>query len=252
MKFDRARPLKIILLGAGGTGGHAAPHLYRMCCTLNRPVRILIVDGDMVSEKNLIRQNFCRQDLGKNKAEVIAKRYAAAFGVKAEYYPDFIEKTTVLKQLVSPIFIWHEGKMLREEVILIGAVDNNKSRILCDEVFQSQNDLIYIDSGNDKYRGQVICGIRKNGKTYFDPLSSDHPELFSRKGRFPSERSCAQEAVSSPQSIAANITAATIIIDMVYNIAIRGELKTREVNFSTISVHTKPSEQPKNQRRASA
>ena len=252
MRFDRTLPLKIILLGAGGTGGHAAPHLYRMCCTADRPVRIVIVDGDVVSEKNLIRQNFCRQDLGKNKAEVIAKRYAAAFGVSAEYYPDFVERTAVLRQLVSPAFIRCGGNVLREEVILIGAVDNNKSRVLCDEVFQRQDDIIYIDSGNDKYRGQIICGIRKNGKTRFEPLSSDHPEVFSRKGRFPSERSCAQEAVSSPQSIAANITAATVIVDMVYNIAIRGELKTRAVNFSTISVHTKPSEQPQSQRRSAA
>ena len=29
MKFAENRPVKIVMLGAGGTGGHIAPHLYR-------------------------------------------------------------------------------------------------------------------------------------------------------------------------------------------------------------------------------
>ena len=30
MKFSMTRPVKIVMLGAGGTGGHIAPHLYRL------------------------------------------------------------------------------------------------------------------------------------------------------------------------------------------------------------------------------
>ena len=30
MKFSENRPVKIVMLGAGGTGGHIAPHLYRL------------------------------------------------------------------------------------------------------------------------------------------------------------------------------------------------------------------------------
>lgn len=30
MKFAQNRPVKIVMLGAGGTGGHIAPHLYRL------------------------------------------------------------------------------------------------------------------------------------------------------------------------------------------------------------------------------
>lgn len=28
MNFSKTRPVKIIMLGAGGTGAHIAPHLY--------------------------------------------------------------------------------------------------------------------------------------------------------------------------------------------------------------------------------
>ena len=34
MKFSQTRPVKIVMLGAGGTGGHIAPHLYRLLYSL--------------------------------------------------------------------------------------------------------------------------------------------------------------------------------------------------------------------------
>ena len=55
MKFSENRPVKIVMLGAGGTGGHIAPHLYRLLYALNRSVRFIICDGDIVEEKNLVR-----------------------------------------------------------------------------------------------------------------------------------------------------------------------------------------------------
>ena len=51
MKFSLERPVKIIMLGAGGTGGYAAPHIYRLIHTLDRPVRFLIADGDIYKRR---------------------------------------------------------------------------------------------------------------------------------------------------------------------------------------------------------
>ena len=75
MNFSRQRPVKVIMLGAGGTGAHIAPHLYRLLYALDRPVKFIICDGDKVESKNLVRQNFTQADLGENKARVIAERY---------------------------------------------------------------------------------------------------------------------------------------------------------------------------------
>ena len=91
MKFSENRPVKIVMLGAGGTGGHIAPHLYRLLYALERPVRFIICDGDIVEEKNLVRQNFTPADLGENKAKVLAERYSSVFGMETEYVPEFIE-----------------------------------------------------------------------------------------------------------------------------------------------------------------
>lgn len=47
MKFSKNNSLKIILIGAGGTGGYIAPHLYRIAYASGRKVQIIIADGDI-------------------------------------------------------------------------------------------------------------------------------------------------------------------------------------------------------------
>ena len=91
MNFSKKRPVKIVMLGAGGTGAHIAPHLYRLLYALERPVKFIICDGDKVEPKNLVRQNFTEADLGENKARVIAERYSDVFGLETSYIPRFIE-----------------------------------------------------------------------------------------------------------------------------------------------------------------
>lgn len=241
MKFSRVNPVKIVMLGAGGTGGHIAPHLYRLLYALERPVRFVICDGDKVEEKNLVRQNFIPADLGENKAKVLAERYASAFGLETEYVPAFIEDRNGLKQLLTPgVRRGNEQGRLREQVILIGAVDNNRSRRLCHQVFQETEDLIYIDSGNGEHTGQVVCGVRRAGRTVCRPVGSVYPDILRDTDKFPTELSCAEASVSTPQSIAANITAATIVVDMLYNILITGENRARQATFAANSVNVRP------------
>ena len=56
MKYPKTAPVKVIIIGAGGTGGYVIPHLYRIGFATERSMRILVCDGDVVEEKNLIRQ----------------------------------------------------------------------------------------------------------------------------------------------------------------------------------------------------
>lgn len=253
MKFSEKRPVKIVMLGAGGTGGHIAPHLYRLLYALDRPVRFIICDGDTVEEKNLVRQNFTPADLGENKAKVLAERYASVFGMETAYIPAFIESETRLLSLLhakdfSTGPYWSSPK-IKELVILIGAVDNNKSRKLCHEVFYKLEDLIYIDSGNGMHTGQIVCGIRSGGRTVYRPVGAAFPEVLRDTDKFPTELSCAEASVSAPQSIAANITAATAVVDLIYNILTLGETRVRQITFATGSVNMRPTLQ-KSRRKA--
>ena len=240
MKFDTERPVKIVMLGAGGTGGHIAPHIYRLLYALDRPARFIICDGDIVEQKNLVRQNFSEADLGRNKARVLAERYSRVFGIETEYVPNFVETVDALMELIRPLD-WkrdqYEWKTVKEMVVLIGAVDNNRSRQVCHKAFSQSKELIYIDSGNGEFSGQVVCGVRRNGRTVQKPVGSVYPELMRDKGdKFPTELSCAEAAQSDPQSMAANITAATAVVDMVYNILTHGESTVRQADFSTKTV----------------
>ena len=244
MKFSLTRPVKVVMLGAGGTGGHIAPHLYRLLYALDRPVRYFICDGDVVEEKNLVRQNFIFGDIGENKAQVLAERYSAVFGLETEYIPDFIEDEIRLKELLKPEE-WRSGYYpnhveVTELVILIGAVDNNKSRQLCHRVFKQAKELIYIDSGNGEHTGQVVCGIRRANRTYYKPIGELYPDVLEVTDKFPTELSCAEASVSAPQSMAANITAATIVVDMIYNILTLGDSAVRQATFATTKVHVRP------------
>lgn len=239
MKYSKSAPVKILIIGAGGTGGYVIPHLYRIGFAADRPVRILVCDGDVVEGKNLIRQNFVEQDIGRNKAQVMAERYSAAFGIECEYIPRFVEDEEELLRLTSPDFIRNSYRDIPEtqRVILLGCVDNNKSRRLCHSVFTKQRDLIYIDSGNGEHTGQVVCGVRQNGRTTYKPVCSLYPDMLADEDKFPSELSCAERSVSAPQSVTANLTAATAVVSFLYDLIICGELKTRYVTFSSRQIN---------------
>lgn len=236
MRLAKDRPVKIVILGAGGTGGYVVPHLYRIAYACGRPVRIIVVDGDVVEDKNLVRQNFASFDVGDNKARLLAERYASAFGIETEFVPDFIENEDELKSLLS-VTDWNCSRTIP---ILIGAVDNNRTRVMCNNVFNTMDDLIYIDSGNGEYTGQVVCGMKQNGKVFNAPVARYYPDILMDMEKFPSELSCAERAVSAPQSIAANLFAATAITAMLYYLLVEGELSTPKMTFSSRKLLMKP------------
>ena len=259
MNFSTQRPVKIVMLGAGGTGAHIAPHLYRLLYALDRQVKFIICDGDTVEDKNLVRQNFTQADLGENKARVIAERYSDVFSLETSYIPHFIENAEQLETLLSPethsCFVRKartggRWETFHELVILIGAVDNNRSRKLCQEVFLKAKELIYIDSGNGEYTGQVVCGIRRGGKTFYKPVGLLYPEVNSPEDLFPTEMSCAEASVSAPQTIVANLMAATTVVTMIYNILVLGSNTVQQATFSTRSVNIRAVQ--KESRRAAA
>ena len=87
------------------------------------------------------------------------------------------------------------------------------------------------------HTGQIVCGIRSGGRTFYRPVGAAFPEVLQDADKFPTELSCAEASVSAPQSIAANITAATAVVDMIYNILTVGETRVRQIAFATGSVN---------------
>lgn len=78
--------------------------------------------------------------------------------------------------------------------------------------------------------------MRRNGHTMRKPIGSVHPEMMKITDKFPSELSCAEAAQADPQSIVANVTAATAVLTMVYNILTHGENIALQTDFSTRTI----------------
>ena len=74
--------------------------------------------------------------------------------------------------------------------------------------------------------------------------------MLEETDKFPTELSCAEASVSAPQSMAANITAATAVVDMVYNILAVGDSTVRKITFSTRGVNVRPEIQQQKRRKA--
>ena len=166
-------------------------------------------------------------------------------------FNEYIESEERLKGLVRPDFMKQPYNSIPEtqRVILIGCVDNNKFRAICHNVFYNTDNLVYIDSGNGEYTGQVVCGVRQNGRTTFKPVGTLYPDILKAEDKLPTELSCAERAVSAPQSVTANLTSATAVTSFLYDLLVTGDLTTRYVTFSSKIISTRAETVKKRKRR---
>lgn len=141
---DREFAFNIVyVIGVGGTGGFLVPHLSRYIASLpySKYTAIVLVDGDMVERKNIIRQNFVEQDIEKNKAQVLASRYSSAFGVPiiavqshlTEENIDSLFHARFAYQIITQHLlpdVPFGNNSINVNYMVISCVDNNKTRNL--------------------------------------------------------------------------------------------------------------------------
>jgi PRTRC genetic system ThiF family protein len=211
-----------IIIGAGGNGGYLIPNLLRQISLQNKILHlenksrhvITIIDADGVEDKNLTRQNFIGRDVGYNKAEVMANRYGAAFGLEVNYIPEYLDGPKMLKDIMRA-----QGGSIP---VVIGCVDNNKTRAIVHEVFKETKNMFWLDAGNEEWAGQVVVGynagkeVDKDNKAphlfNLPAVTEIYPEILEATDKLPHEMSCAERAVSNPQNIQTNQTAANLLM----------------------------------------
>lgn len=193
----------VTMVGCGGTGGFVAEGLCRL---LPPQARLVLVDHDRVEERNLCRQNFTREDLGRFKSEALAHRLARGYGRPVGY--------TVLP--VGMLDLNRAG-------LVIGCVDNGLARAdIAKGLYRPYNTWWWVDAGNAENYGQVIIGNRDlqnlNGAFDFDmgvclalPLPTlQRPELLVQA---PRGRDCAEIAVEQGPTI--NQAMAALVVEVV-------------------------------------
>ncbi len=156
--------LRVIQVGAGGTGSFAALAIARLMYELKesgKSVELLIVDPDRVESGNIPRSNFCAAEIGSFKAQTLAKRITLAWGLACYYANESFNAEIHLKQLSSDY---------RSLTVIVGCVDNHLARRemhIAIEKYQGYRSdeaasIWWIDGGNGKYSGQVLIGSNTN------------------------------------------------------------------------------------------
>ena len=203
-------PLKVCVVGCGGTGGFVAEGLCRL---LESDVVILLVDHDHVEEHNLVRQNFYHNELGMLKSEALARRLCTKYHRRIAY----------LTQPISTLDTVPE--------IIVGCVDNGLARRdIADKLtkrYRATDNAPHgwwIDAGNGRNFGQVIIGncpgeyVNKTFETtsevcYALPLPTEqYPDLLLE---LPPAPACAEAVARDEQSPTINQVMGALALEVV-------------------------------------
>lgn len=200
--------LSIFLIGCGGTGSKLVPEMAQAVSLIQSspwPLKQLVfylVDHDRVEAHNLTRQHFVMSDLGKYKAQVLAERYAAAYGIPIMYSLSMIDATSHVTDLLYSVPVSGDGQ--HDGLILfITAVDNHATRRIVSEALcgsagqlvrrrHFKDFFLWIDIANEALAGHVSIGSLEsnfNGPKILPFVTEVFPEILEHKQR-PSELPC--------------------------------------------------------------
>lgn len=215
----------MILVGVGGTGG----------CFFTKMVRYLsdthfegfeytfrIVDGDFVEAKNLGRQPFTEDDIGKNKAVALSSAAEEVLGVTVRAYPEYLKPETM--DILNSRYKYSNSDNIK---IIIGAVDNHACRKLLHDYFKKYDGygtLFYIDAANELSCGEIVIGKKRAGKVQTPDRVHYFPEILEDTGKAPYEMSCEELNNSFPQHLATNSLAADLIFSYVVQLLSAGRI----------------------------
>lgn len=234
--------LRIIQVGAGGTGSFAALAIARLIYELKesgREVDLLIVDPDRVESGNIPRSNFCGAEIGSFKTQTLSKRIALAWGLECHYANESFDAEIHLK---------HSASDYRSLTVIVGCVDNHIARqeihraVEQFQGYQSNEtpNVWWVDGGNGRYSGQVLIGSttkRLKPENHFvgssicrslPAPSLIHPELLidqENEKRLLSPVSCPERIRLGEQSLNINQRVAIEIAEMLTSMFLARNLK---------------------------
>ncbi len=196
----------IVIVGCGGTGSHyikeLGRYLYRNGCLRTNEIRIVLVDGDVVEDKNLVRQAFLPQDIGFNKAQVMAEMLFQVYSITVDYYDGYIDNAKDIEKLVRDDAL----------VFLVGCVDNHQCRQSMHSFYTNREHCIYMDSANEYQSGEIVIGSRIGGMEMYPDRAGYFPDILQEGAVKRSEESCEVLNQAEPQHLVTNQFAALILL----------------------------------------
>jgi PRTRC genetic system ThiF family protein len=142
---------EVLAVGAGGTGSAVLmglPYLHQAMRVWGHPygLHVTLMDPDVVSGTNCVRQPFAISDIGQHKATVLVNRINLFWGLNwSAVAKPFSERTL-------------RGNDISTPDLLIGCVDTRAARRSIDEVLSGQETTYWLDLGNNAASGQYVLG----------------------------------------------------------------------------------------------
>jgi PRTRC genetic system ThiF family protein len=164
------RPLRILLVGAGGSGSAVLlqlPFLEQALRAWGQPgLAVTVMDPDTVSEVNVVRQPFSHVDIGSNKAMCLVGRINMFWGFGWQAIPH----------------AFGEGPAGAPECdLLISCVDTRKARHQIAESFTKFRVPAYhLDLGNNASSGQYVLGQPRERTIPVRAQEERLPTVFER------------------------------------------------------------------------
>ena len=167
------RPVRVLVVGCGGNGSaitaglpylHQAMLVHGHCGGLD----VTLMDGDMVSAANCVRQPFSHAEIGHSKAVILVSRVNLFWGLNWHAVPEH----------------FCAGANVDRVDILIGCVDSRAARrIIAEKVTGRRSNVSYwLDLGNHSTGGQFVLGQpwnwqNKRSATRLRTVAELFPEL---------------------------------------------------------------------------
>lgn len=194
----------IFVIGCGATGSNYISMLAQLAINNKNIKEIVLIDKDIVETKNLRNQRYTEKDVGKPKAEVLAKRYSK-LGIKISYVNDYILSKNDITRIYNTLNTNYSN------LIIVSCVDNLQARYHINDYFNSRIDidnLYYVDTGNDNKskKGQTVLGYKNYNEVLLKPVG-EYYNLSEQEDL--NETSCSDVIIEQPQHFATNVLSAT-------------------------------------------
>jgi PRTRC genetic system ThiF family protein len=135
-------------VGAGGNGSKLVIGMKNMDGALRAfghpGIHLLLADGDLVSDSNLVRQSFFPSDVGLPKATVLINRINLSCGLTWEALPRHVTAEDIAHIQVD---------------LLVSCVDSRQARAMVQKGLEHNLRVLYhVDLGNTRDCGQFTLG----------------------------------------------------------------------------------------------
>lgn len=234
----KGRKTKVVIIGAGGTGSELISQLFKINYTLielgSAGLDVTLIDDDIVSPTNIGRQSFYPFDISQPKSKTLIDRFNTFGNLNWEYV---IER-------VTPQNI---RNFIPNNCVVFTCVDNPIARVTVGEHLKKRikSEVIWIDGGNGRSDGQVVCGTYENRQDLpFARLPSVY-DLYGQQLKtqeyIPTE-SCSHVEAIRAQTLGINNAIAMQMTQLIWQLIREGEIHAHGaiVDLKSFTVNALP------------